>query len=586
MIHRTYDPLIETPEFAGDETLFSWLSGCARKFGYTNAKAVSMLYFGHRTAGLKHDFPHHLAEFANRTESRLGNPTSIVDRRTLLPFYLRTRHPGFRNEAVTDLEGSGNPHFKFRIGIVTSAFRGHHPLKSCRHCNEEAIATFGRPIWKRAHQWPGVWRCLVHDAPLAPAIEKTNQIERFSLALPDCVTNSPEWEDVRSSNELHGRAIRHIAGISTKWAEDRRFLNYSLADVLSALRCAMDDRGFLTSSGRIRQKVACKELVEWSSVLRGIPELRPFPSDLGAAQNLLLATVSGKPRNTHPLRLLLMVSWLFDSWDEFLDSIQHEKRPSTICETNHEEASSEISGVQQSLVELVLAGKTVSGAARELGVDVSSAQAIAAEHGLTVSRRPKKLRGDLLTKINEALMSGKSVSEVSKSSGLSVCRLNRHLRGHPKLRDFQRNAMREIECNRRRADWEDVLQNAGHLGIQQCRKLSPATYAWLRRNDLAWLNDANAARATKMTAGDKREERVNWAARDKELLVEIRSAAKQLQEKSGNRPMKLANLCRLAPNLRGRLSQLDRMPKSAQALSTLLGKSKNLEMQLNQNLSG
>ncbi|MEL6987951.1 MAG: TnsD family Tn7-like transposition protein, partial [Bacteroidota bacterium] len=77
---------------------------------------------------------------------------------------------------------------------------------------------------------------------------------------------------------------------------------------------------------------------------------------------------------------------------------------------------------------------------------------------------------------------------------------------------------------RKRDIWLNLLQENPELSKTEIRKLAPDVYAWLYRRDRTWLNN----NSPKLQKPRTSVSRVDWNARDEEILIQTRSAAEQL----------------------------------------------------------
>lgn len=116
--------------------------------------------------------------------------------------------------------------------------------------------------------------------------------------------------------------------------------------------------------------------------------------------------------------------------------------------------------------------------------------------------------------------------------------------------------------------------NEGHFdpGVTSCVVSSPqraargAWYAWLYRNDRAWLAEFNGDRRRPTSATPQR---VDWDARDVALASAVNREALRIAEISDRPRISLVQLCQAVPGLKKKLGQHDRVPLTAQALDTL-----------------
>jgi hypothetical protein len=100
------------------------------------------------------------------------------------------------------------------------------------------------------------------------------------------------------------------------------------------------------------------------------------------------------------------------------------------------------------------------------------------------------------------------------------------------------------------------------------RQMDAASYAWLYRNDRAWLIEQSPPRTARLPDG--RKSAVRWDDRDRQLSSEVQAVAAQLA--AGGGPVKLWQIYQALPQLKSKLSALDRLPLTARALDSALAR--------------
>jgi hypothetical protein len=143
-----------------------------------------MQLFGDARAGLAHDFPARLSTFNTRSRGALGTSSQIIQRMTLLPFYLPFKSMKLADTAEHALLEDGIQHLKYQLGLLTSGLGANHPLKACPSCVERDLNTLGWAYWRRNHQLPGVWVCPEHRVNLTIYSQRTQQLFRSHWILP------------------------------------------------------------------------------------------------------------------------------------------------------------------------------------------------------------------------------------------------------------------------------------------------------------------------------------------------------------------------------------------------------------------
>jgi len=298
-----YAGIAQFPDWLPDETVYSWASRFHTLAGHRLPSQTSQVVFGGARRGAQHDLPTGLAAFAERTRGRLGSAQEIALTRTVLGYYLAARTESESSLALAALSGSTAQGLKFRLGMLTSRFRANHPLKACPSCMAEDKQAYGVSYWHLTHQYPGTWICLRHCAPLLAASIKSNGVARFGWILPEAAgLQAPLTGEVQASS------LARFANLVQGWT-------LLPAGSLSVQSIAAICRRQLSRSGTMGRTTSRMLLAEAYAnslaPLRAVPELAALPATTRAAQMELDRWLFAPRGNTHPLRLLALIGWLF-----------------------------------------------------------------------------------------------------------------------------------------------------------------------------------------------------------------------------------------------------------------------------------
>jgi len=150
----------------------------------------------------------------------------------------------------------------------------------------------------------------------------------------------------------------------------------------------------------------------------------------------------------------------------------------------------------------------------------------------------------------------------ARSHGLSVQAVTRFLRTEPGLHQAWQNARARNALLKARTAWSATLATHGHLGVKWLRAMDPAIYAWLYRNDRVWLQD----HLPPPVARSKMPLRVKWDARDLELSEAVEQTLEKLRLTLQGKPVKLWQIYQAVPELKPKLSALDKLPLTRRAI--------------------
>lgn len=468
-----------------DETLYSWASRYHRLTGCLRATDTSQLLFGDHHAGLRHDFPSGLRHLARVTNGAFGSAQYLIENHTLLPYFLPLRRASDARAACTCLLEPHIDSLKYRLGLLTSRFRAHHPLKFCPACVDEDTERQGFPYWHIAHQWPGSWICTKHGELLIASVYKVNQIQRFQWVLPDTARWQPPSVDTAALASNARNTLTRLSQLASNWAADSDF-----RDVGQILRrayiLAFRDRGWITSAGRLRLRYAGEHFATHLSGLHEFSEFLHLPQDPLQA-HVQLGRLLRQPRTgTHPLRHLVMIEWLFPDWQDFKRCLHTAKQLALPMESQPSAltAPTQIFETCEPITKaLARTTHTRPDTARVSRGQTSRARLCAKQGENRTGRRPKKLKTELMAAILRDLERGVEKHVLTDRYQISIATINRLLRADADLsRTWQaRNHLRRRHTRRYR--WKRLAQQHSSLGLKQLRERAPAVYMWLYRHD-------------------------------------------------------------------------------------------------------
>jgi len=545
----------QLPEWLPDESAYSWASRYHVLAGHRIPSQTSVALFGAPRRGAQHDLPGNLATLAERTGGRLGSATDIALQRTVLRYYLPARSQAEVDNALTAMASPRDRGLKFRLGLLTSRFRANHPLKSCLTCMAHDCRTHGVAYWHLAHQYPGVWTCPTHDAPLMMASIKSNGVERFGWVLPDAAQLQPALPD-----RICRGPFTRLTSFAQRWALlPPAALNVEL--VASACRQALPALS-AASAGPLRRKFLAEAYTESLRTLRLVTELSALPATTTAALAELNRWLFAPRGNTHPLRLLAIIAWLFDEWGAFEDAVRAESV--VVAATSPvSQALPELPSATRTIFnEAIACGNSVTAAARLAGVAANTGIAWAAKSGLRTTRRPKQIDHATYDRMVTSLRVGLDKTKIASRYGVSLQSVTRALLYEPGLAMQRQTAVFACDQARAREAWTKALARHPGLRQKQLRQHVAASFAWLYRHDRDWL----ASNQPVDLLPHERKPRVNWNARDVELAAAVYRTAQDLVQAGVTIPAPLWRFTQALSELKAKLGHLNRLPRTRAAL--------------------
>lgn len=564
-----YWPLPHITQWLPHETLFSLASRHHHISCNILPSQTSQQLFGHNRQGALHDIPSRIDEFVKRTEGALGDADDVIRQHSLLPFYFPYRSPADTKNAIAAVRTGGIADLKGRLGILASRFGASHPLKTCPQCVLEDQDIHQVAYWHMEHQWPGAWVCLKHQIPLHYALFKVNGEGRFHWCLP--------------------HDVKHVPGIDSRWFEESRDTMARMTGCAYALGSMPRDAHFSPSvlaatyrrrllelncfgpTGHLRSQELLRLLNTVCHPLSHVHDLGILSGDDVPLLNQFSRLV-GKHRNVaHPLKHFVIVLTLFDNWATFLEAYQATTQSEHAADKNKVVVAvprsfdhALVDAQKIALVEAVKNGQSVTSASKAFKVAVATAMAWAAESGFHTPRRAKLFTLSRRKNAIQMLQHGSSKENVAGAASVSVQTITLLLRTEPGLRSDWNQAKFERGQKESRASWTRMANKLQPISGHSLRKLLPAVFAWLYRNDRNWLEDFNSSlpRAERTNNSN-----IRWDARDANYSQAVDTAALAVHLAQPGRRIRLADLCNRIPDLKARLSDLDQLPLTHAAIA-------------------
>lgn len=556
-----------------EESFFSLCSRHHQIWGSVTSARTTELLFGHSRRGSQHYFPSELSSFVERTDGKFGGTFDLATGRTLLAYYRPFLDGNAIDDAVAAMASGSVAHLKYRLGLLTSRFRANHPLKACAHCMRRDVAEHGWAYWHLPHQFPGVWVCPEHECLLGVSPLKATGVERFLWCLPKTDLRSPK------AISLPDSAVRSLARLSNFSINVARSVplgeHLAVDHMQRACRQRMADMGWVTSGGALRLEEIASAFVPHASDLRNVVELETLPRDNTEAGVQLGRLLRPMRSGTHPLRWMVLASWLFEDAADFLSAVSTAQTGGMRSGSENEFAGviaeEGFQGTRHAdmdrVIQLMRDGSSATSAARVAGVSIQTAMAWAAQAGIASKRRPKQLVQAKREQVVSDLLKGMDKADVALKRAVSVQTITRVLRTEVGLHAAWKRKRLDIARQDARARWYALLDEHAALGVKFMRSLEPAAYAWLYRNDRAWLQERSPER---QEASAPRRSSVNWDERDLTLRAKVRDAIVQLASRSGKKLIQLWEVVQIVPELKPKLRALDRLPLTRETLQQVI----------------
>lgn len=559
---------LDLPQWLPDEIFYSLACRYHVLSCNGNFKATLSQLFGQPQLGYQHDFPSGLNLFVNRTNATLGSAAEIIRQRTLLPFYLPMRDPHHAREIESAFAAGDIASLKYKLGILTSRFRANHPLKACTQCMNEDMARYSVKYWHRCHQFPGVWICPTHLTVLYEANVKANGVGRFQFYLPSdtMLQPLPAWGAGDKDQQFIGQ-LMNMAKCSMAMASLPAQFHFSATTLHDTYIAACDQLGLITKNGSVRLKEAVQQFAKHAAPLSVVPELDLQRHDAADLYTQLGRILRAPRTGTHPLRHILLLTWLFGTWEQFFSAYQSQANTTNVVKNSQQNFFVREDPLQEqiprAMLSLIQKGSSATSAAHELGIDISTGMAILAKNGIANRRRPKLLHGALLNAVIADIRSGDDIQGIATIRGVSVSAIYRTKNSTVGLHEAWMDARASFYKAAMRQAWTTALSEYPNLGIKLLRSHTPAAYMWLYRHDREWLHNNSPALAQ---ANTERASAVRWDERDVALSQKVNEVILQLHKSVDRHPIHLWQIYQHIPELKAKLGVLDRLPRTKKVL--------------------
>ena len=501
-------------------TYLNWLedecffSVCSRQHifwaNYSPRETLAFL-FNPGINSYSHDFPRNLDSLNPNAVAAWGSVEDIINQHTIAPIFFPFQSLENALAHKEAMKGENLGSIKYKLGLITSRYGGEHPLKACNECILDDRATHGIAYWHRTHQFPGVTICEKHGCLLKEAKENRQWSRTFSWFIPS--------EDILIEDEpcaIEDSAFEALKSISTaaiKLGELGPWTRFEPGLVAQVYESTLARMG----TSRLEKMAAAEDLAQHCSKLRMHPQFWPLPSSSLCAI-AFTSQMTRKPRGyCHPLKHLVLISWLFQSIECFVSAYQHQARltdEARFCEPQ----DAKVTKVKSSKITTTLVPPLVF--------------------------KPKKIFKEVKKKILASLATGTSKVAVCTSFGISISTVNRMLRLNPTIKSMRIELTSLNEHERHKRQWYLTLAEHPNFSTNQIRKLIPNIYAWLYRNDKPWLTEQSLKLPNGRSGNNSS---TDWASRDENLCAKIKDAMRRRTQDSI--PLRKSDFYQLIPGL-------------------------------------
>lgn len=399
----------------------------------------------------------------------------IIQNHTLFPYYVSFVPQSMARASLDALKTGRTESLYSQFSLIANRIPLEHILKFCPRCANADLKRYGVAYWHVQHQLPYIRYCSVHEQKLCEQI-----IKRRTLTLP------PQRRNAKVKYSPPSKKSLLFATMSTQLLAEKHHFDET-SRVIECYLIALDSNGFVTKSGKIRQRALSDNVrCFWFDLLQNDLVDAIFCSE---DNSTFPRTIFYQPDSFHhPIKHLLLIAYLFGGLSNFLCCYQN-KSQSPLCQKQQTTIEFERVSAEKrtrALSELK-AGSSIRQAAKKAKVSVGYTKSLAVQNGVEINRRPQQLFGHERKQILEQLRTGKSTQEIASDIGCSIGAVEQILTQHPiikhlraELRFFQKRQKHRIQI-------KAYLTHNPNATRNNIRQHKGASYAWCFKNDKVWL---------------------------------------------------------------------------------------------------
>lgn len=473
------------PVLHENQTLYSWCGLTHALNGGTCVRTTSTRLFGAPYAALSHDFPSRLITLEHSTGGGLGCTRDVALRNTLLGYYLAIVHQPEAEQIIGLLRTGTIRHLKMLLGITASRVGGHHPLKGCERCFADDEASRGWAYWHIEHQLPSAFVCTTHHSPLFIAWDPVTPVHRRHWLLPRhnhlyTRTEIPVLSDI---------AMRRLLRLASDSEQLMRLPPAALEpeQLTRGYQHILQESGLATKNGNLRTARLVSLVKGRYRGLEDLPGLAPLRAIDDEWPGLAASLSRRVPRSGHPLKHLLLIGAISDSWPQFIEACtprtkaMERKTPAPTPEFT-------LANRLDRFKELVTAhGKSVSAAAHSLGVSRTTGALWAKKLKIAYTSRGRPVAKGTIAKIRRLLGRGESISSIAAATGVSMITVYRIVGTDPAISKKRTEDAFSGHRLMARRNFSAVSRTQSDQPLKYIRSIPGNSYMWLYRNDHEWL---------------------------------------------------------------------------------------------------
>jgi hypothetical protein len=231
-------------------------------------------------------------------------PEYILNKHTILPFYIPFLLESIRVEVIRELKYSDAKGIYTKIGIVAGSLCKKDGIHYCPLCAKQEVEAYGEAFIHREHQLQGISLCSHHGVVL----NKYQRDRRTSSRL-EFIKLDKELLNLNPLKEsIQYYELKLKLAKDAYWILNQDLTTFDKRKLLEKYKNLLYERGLTTASGRVKQNQLYEEFIRFYD--KGF--LKELESDIDNSDeyNWLRVVTRNLKRAVHPLRHILLINFL------------------------------------------------------------------------------------------------------------------------------------------------------------------------------------------------------------------------------------------------------------------------------------
>lgn len=306
-----------------DESLYSFAARLRRANAARDDRDACRSMFGHASNMRVSEFPVNLASFCHATKGLLGSPDQLLSQMTLVPLFERLGAWPWRKGSTP------RPAAIAGYGLSILSNGNTRTWHTCKQCLREDRSHNPYGYWRRTHQLPGVLFCPTHHVLLLACTDPSRQFHNRFI-LPDETKFEKAFHRIdTAANEDALLRLGRLAVAVLK--DDSDFLDAKTKQAVIGQE--LDSHALLSPRGTVCREAFVPSFLRCFNFLRHHPDFADAVSCRGV--EILCRSLDDPRIWRSSLHQLLLLSWLFGSWEAFKSQCQwHQVMNNGSCKVN------------------------------------------------------------------------------------------------------------------------------------------------------------------------------------------------------------------------------------------------------------